>query len=232
MILVTGDTHGSYKRLRKHFNRPGREAGPADVLILLGDTGLNYYGDQRDEPHLKSAARLNLTLLCLRGNHDRAPESVAGYRPRTCFEGRVFVDQAYPRLLFAPAGEIYQIEGRVVLTVGGAYSVDKEWRLANGYNWFPDEQMSPDQRAALEKRLDILNWRVDLVMTHTCPMRFRPQEALFPGLDQRSVDTSTEIWLDRLEERLTYSRWFCGHYHIDKESGPVRFVYHDVVGLE
>ena len=76
MIYVTGDTHGSYKRLRAFFrNMPVTKS---DVLIILGDTGWNYFADERDLPHQKSASRRPLTLLCLRGNHDRREEGMAG----------------------------------------------------------------------------------------------------------------------------------------------------------
>ena len=93
MIYVTGDTHGSYRRLRRFFNR--KPVGKDDILIVLGDTGLNYYGDDRDVPHRKSAARLPLTLLCLRGNHDRHPASLPANRAEKRFGGLVYADEQY-----------------------------------------------------------------------------------------------------------------------------------------
>ena len=36
-------------------------------------------------------------------------------------------------------------------------------------------------------------------------------------IDQSKVDKSTEIWLDSIEDRLTYQRWYAGHYHTEKE---------------
>ena len=37
-------------------------------------------------------------------------------------------------------GEIYNINGKSILVIGGAYSVDKEYRLLKGWSWFKDEQ--------------------------------------------------------------------------------------------
>lgn len=59
-----------------------------------------------------------------------------------------------------------------------------------------------------------------------------PRHAFLPGLDQSLVDKSTEQWLDSIERRLRYERWFCGHYHIDDQEGPVRIVHNDFLELD
>ena len=41
-----------------------------------------------------------------------------------------------------------------------------------------------------------VGWDVDLVLTHTCPMRMIPTEAMMPGVNQSTVDQSTERWLE------------------------------------
>lgn len=230
MLYITGDTHGSYRRLRRFFR--DKAAGPEDLLITLGDSGLTYYGDERDAPHKDSAAKLPLPVLCLRGNHDRRPDSIPEFRKESAFGGVVYVEEAYPGILHAVDGEIYHIHGFSVLTVGGAYSIDKQWRLDHGYNWFPDEQLSRGEMRAVEARLDAAGWSVDLMLTHTCPLRHEPRESFFPGIDQTSVDKSMERWLDRIESRLDFKAWYCGHFHVDKQSGPLRFLYADVVALQ
>lgn len=229
MIYITGDTHGSYKRLRTFFR--DKPVSKSDILIILGDTGLNYYGDERDAPHKNSAARLPLTLLCLRGNHDRNAATVPGYRWQRRFGDEVYFEPDYPDILFAPDRAIYRIEDKSFLAVGGAYSIDKQWRLSEGYNWFEDEQISPQAMAEVESRLDTEGWQTDIVLTHTCPLRFEPTEALFKSVDQSSVDKTMERWLDIIEARLSYRQWFCGHFHIDKQDGPLRFVFNDVISL-
>ena len=53
------------------------------------------------------------------------------------------------------------------------------------------------------------------------------------GLDQSTVDTSTESWLQKIHDRLGFKIWYCGHFHGHKydELGKIRFVYHDFVEL-
>ena len=46
-------------------------------------------------------------------------------------------------------------------------------------------------------------------------------------IDQRTVDKSTEEWLDSIEQRLSYKRWYCGHYHTEKKIDKLRFMFKD-----
>ena len=53
------------------------------------------------------------------------------------------VEEQYPNILFAKDGEIYNFHGKKVMPIGGAYSVDKYYRIRNGLSWFESEQ--PDE---------------------------------------------------------------------------------------
>lgn len=94
-----------------------------------------------------------------------------------------------------------------------------------GLPWFADEQ--PDERTKqhVEQVLDERGWQVDVVLSHTCPAKYTPIEAFFSGIDQSTVDRSTEVWLDSIEDRLTYKRWYCGHWHINKHIDRIDFLY-------
>ena len=105
--------------------------------------------------------------------------------------------------------------------------MDKLWRVRMGWTWFEDEQPSAEIKRDVERTLARLNWRVDTMLTHTCPIKFTPTEAMFPGLDQKKIDKSTELWLDTIEDRLTYDHWFCGHWHINKDLGRFHFLMED-----
>ena len=66
------------------------------------------------------------------------------------------------------------------------------------------------------------------VLTHTVPYRFRPVDTFIPGLDQSSVDTSTEKSLGQIEKKLSYQKWYAGHFHIDREVENCRIMYKQV----
>ena len=141
------------------------------------------------------------------------------------------MEDDYPNLLFAKDGEIFDLEGRKAIVIGGAYSVDKYYRLRNGMNWFQDEQPSDEIKRQTEQALENCQWKVDLVLSHTCPQKYVPIEAFLPGLDQSMVDHSTEEWLDTIEDRLDYQSWYCGHWHIDKRIDKLHFMMRSVEAM-
>ncbi len=48
------------------------------------------------------------------------------------------------------------------------------------------------------------------------------------GIDQSKVDNSAEEFLDKVEEKLDYDKWYCGHYHTDKSSDKIRFMFNNI----
>lgn len=115
------------------------------------------------------------------------------------YSGMVYCQKKYPRLLFARDGEIYDINGKSCLMIGGAYSVDKPWRIQNGYSWFPSEQPDDVVIRRVEEKLDSVGWKEDMVLSHTCPLKYEPIEVFVPGLNQDAVDKSMERWLDTIK---------------------------------
>lgn len=231
MLYVTGDVHGYYGRIVRFCESlpsPSRD----DVLVILGDVGANYWCDASDLRMRAALGSLPITVLCVHGNHEARPTSELGFKAQPWRGGTVFVDDRYPGLLFARDGSVFDIEGSRCLVAGGAYSVDKRFRLEDGRRWFPDEQPGPEQRAAVEAACAASGWAVDYVFSHTAPLRFRPTEAFMASICQNEVDTSTEEWLEGIERRLDYKLWLCGHFHIDKCINPhMRVIFKQVVQL-
>lgn len=226
MILITGDTHRKFNRVIELIEEGILHEG--DILIILGDVGINYYTDSSDEILKKKLNKLGITLFCIQGNHELRPENLVSYEIKEWHGGKVFVEEKYPNLVFAKDGEIYDIEGNSFLVCGGAYSVDKEVRILRGLHWFADEQPSKESVESMKENLSKVNWKVDYVLTHTCPLKYTPTEAFLSGVDQSKVDKSTEIMLDEIEDRLEYEKWFCGHWHIKKSIDKVEFLFEDI----
>lgn len=230
MIYLTGDTHGNFNRLME-FSRQNPHLTSADTLVILGDAGFNYFGDARGLPGKAAVAALPFMVLCIHGNHEARPANVAGYRETTWNGGAVYRQDDYPSILFAKDGEMFELEGRRAIAIGGAYSVDKFYRLDYGYRWFADEQPSEEIKQVVEARLAQEHWQVDLVLSHTCPSKYIPTEAFLGGIDQSTVDRSTEEWLGEIESHLQYDQWFCGHWHIEKSVDKLRFLFESIVPL-
>ena len=228
MIYYTGDIHGEVLHIRDMVTK--YEITDQDVIVILGDVGMNYYGNNYGDQHRKKKLnKLGISVFCIHGNHEMRPGTIPTYHEEKWQGGTVYVEDAYPNLLFAKDGEVYDLDGQSTLVIGGAYSVDKWYRLRMDMNWFADEQPSDEIKSRVMQKLKNLNRKVDVVLSHTCPERYIPVEAFLSGIDQSTVDNSTEEWLGQVEAQLEYGAWLCGHWHINKRIDKLQFLYHDVI---
>ena len=227
MIYYTGDIHGNPREIVQFCDR--HKLTEQDTLVLLGDVGANYFLNGRDAEMKQLLTQVKPTLLCIHGNHEVRPSTLPSYQTKEWNGGTVWVEETYPRLLFAADGEIFHLEGLCHLVIGGAYSVDKFYRLDRGYGWWPDEQPSDETKRQVEALLARRGWQMPVVLTHTCPLRYKPLEALKPDLDQSTVDCTTELWMDAIESRLRYDHWFCGHFHTDKQIDNLQILFQTFV---
>ena len=228
MYYITGDTHREFEKVYELCEN--NDTTVEDVLIILGDVGINFYCNSKDVALKNELSQLPITLFCIHGNHEERPFNL-DYEEKEWNEGIVYYEEEYPNLLFAKDGEIYNIDGNKCLVLGGAYSVDKYYRLANHLEWFEDEQPSDEIKEYAEQRLDEIGWSVDFVFSHTVPYDYRPTWNFIPGLDESRVDNSTEEWLQEIENKLSYKEWFAGHFHVDSTEGPITLIFDEISEL-
>ena len=242
-FFITGDKHRHFDRVKEFCREMNTRR--KDVLIVLGDTGFNYYDDKRDDELKKEISALNITLFCLHGNKENRPQNVGTYGIRSFCGGKVYYEPKYPNIYFAIDGEIYTFEGKKYMVVGGAHSVDKMRCLEEGTPFWFDEMPDDFVKATVEQNLLNEKNKIYGMMTHTCPIDYlptemfmstrqnasikrKPRKAKSKKLFKPDVDRSTEIWLGELEKRLDYEVWFCGHYHIDKQIDKVQMMCHSI----
>lgn len=230
MVYLTGDCHGDFERIAEFCDE--FETNLNDVMIILGDAGFNYNLDERDEDAKRWVSQLPITLFCVHGNHEERPCNIQGYETVEWRGGSVWFQPEYPNILFPEDGAVFAFGDKKGMVIGGAYSVDKYYRVANGLPWFESEQ--PDERvmADVEAALDRMGWEIDYLFSHTVPLEYIPQDALLPGINQSTVDNSTEQWLSQIERKLAYSAWYAGHYHITRDLDRVSILYEDYLELE
>lgn len=212
MIYFTGDVHRQVNLLLRDLDYKSIPHSADQIVVLLGDVGVNYYGDSSDVREKMKLQNSGRTYFCIHGNHEMRPESISTYHEQLWHGGTVYVEDQFPNLLFAKDGEVYDLESYKVLALGGAYSVDKFYRLMSGYNWFADEQISPERREEILKRIKELK-EVDIVISHTCPEQWQPTDLFLQNLDQSTVDKSMEVWLTAVEKALSYKHWLFAHFH-------------------
>ena len=223
--FLLGDIHGEAGPIKRFYEENRERLGldqTRNHMILLGDVGVNFaLRGQRDLRIKTELSRYPFTYLCLRGNHEARAELVRSKFPneweiRHKYEGEILVETAFPHieyLLDYPA--IYEFAGYKTLSLPGAYSIDKWYRLANDWPWFADEQLSEEEmergRVLVQKA-----GAIDLVISHTAPMIYEPTDLFFSSVDQDSVDKTMERYLGEIEYSLDYKRWAFGHFHADR----------------
>ena len=220
MIYVTGDKHGDFRSVFSFCQK--YNTSQKDILIILGDAGINYYLDKNDYELKDELKSLPITLFCIHGNHEERPENIKSYKTKKFHDGIVY---------FAKDAEIYNFNGKRTLVIGGAYSVDKDYRLLMGYNWFQSEQPSQETKEKIKNIIENKNNKIDIILSHTCPYKYLPYEAFLSFIDQSNVDKSTELFLNYLEENTNYKKWYLGHYHINKRIDKIVFLFDDFMSL-
>lgn len=242
-VFVTGDTH--YKEEYQKIERLCEiaETDKDDVMIILGDHGCNYYGEKKDRRMKKYLESLPVSFVLVKGNHDQRPSSKLCEECHVCdpcVSGDFLIDPNYPSILYPKMFGFYKILGKPAFIIGGAYSIDKWYRLDmysqgfHNYRWFPDEQLYLSEIEDCRKEIieKTPNGGFEYIFTHTCPIKYEPYDKFLTGIDQTQVDKTMENFFGELESTIRYKNWFCGHYHVDRKVDKVRLMYNDILELE
>ena len=103
MIYYTGDIHGYPWNVVKFCKK--FKLTRDDVIVILGDVGVNYYQNERDAEAKMHLNAVKPTVLCIHGNHEIRPANISSYLTKEWNGGTVWYEEAYPKLLFAKDGE-------------------------------------------------------------------------------------------------------------------------------
>lgn len=76
MVYITGDIHGDPMRIYAFAKK--HKLTKNDMVIILGDVGANYYGDERDERTKENLSKVSVPILCIHGNHEMRPWEADG----------------------------------------------------------------------------------------------------------------------------------------------------------
>jgi predicted phosphodiesterase len=173
-ILFAGDTHGNLSHLRYLLEVAQKER--AHTLFVLGDFG---YWEHQDSGVIfldklsTIAEKRGIPVYFLDGNHDNR-KVLLDLHVTQDDEG---FTRVRPNILHADRGHRWTWEGVRFIALGGAYSVDKEYRLMlerkhrkPGSLWFPGEEMTDTEMSQI-----LLNTTpVDIMLAHDKPSKSNP----------------------------------------------------------
>jgi hypothetical protein len=188
-IIVCGDVHGYFSILNNVINKQ-----KPDIILQAGDFG--YWPGHCDLRQLKNRAT---KIYFCPGNHENwdALDKITDY-------------QIAPNVWYMPKGSVLSLEdGRNILFMGGADSIDKDWRTP-GYDWFPQELINEVDML----KLPPIGTKVDIVISHTCPKEFDMKSTLpFTG----KLEDPSRKYLSYILDTYKPKEWYFGHWHSFKE---------------
>jgi hypothetical protein len=123
------------------------------------------------------------------------------------FDGKVGI--VNDSIFHLKRGEVYNIQGHKIFAFGGGASIDKNRRIEN-ISWWRQEIPS---HAEMQYGLDNLekhDFKVDYVLTHTCPKSIIRN---IPYINEDKLKDATTDYLDIVKEVTTYKMWYFGHFH-------------------
>ena len=232
-IFVCGDIHADISHIsKKTMKKQNIILTEKDYLIILGDFGgVWYYPESRfykENVYLqKWLSNQPWTTLFVDGNHEN--HDLLNQYPVEEWNGGNVHHIVKDKIIHLMRGQIFNIDGQTIFTMGGAQSHDMEIRQ-EWINWWRTELPSFQEYETAINNLEKNNWKVDYVLTHCCSSS-GAKELLQENYN--SADESLlEAFFEGLTKNLTYNRWYCGHYHMNKNiSNNTTVLYHKIVPL-
>jgi hypothetical protein len=242
-LLLSGDFHGNavgeLSILTKQYLRSKYGAEKYKSItahIILGDGGFLWPGNERiDAYNYRVLGHRPFPVFSVIGNHEpmygiKLPEADAGIGEA------VYIVRKKPLIAYLKRGKVYRIDGFKFLVMGGALSIDQEYRIP-GRSWWKEEYWSEQEKTDLFELL-AHDHEFDYVLAHTGPdsVNFRLFNSLFSG-SSKFTDEVAKL-NDTVDARINCKGWFCGHWHGDRlyrdeeKQRVYQYLYQDVDLLE
>lgn len=208
MIYITGDTHGSPARLSRETMPFADRWTKRDTLIVCGDFGYLFAGGAREELALRELSFRPYTILFVDGNHENF--HLLNTYPPVRWKGGM-ARRIRRNIYHLMRGQVFELEGNTLFTMGGGYSIDR-LRRYEGVDWWREEMPSPEEYALARRNLAFHDMDVDYIVTHAAPEKVMDQ--IF-----RDHEGERELndFLQWVMDHTNYKRWFFGHLHMDTQ---------------
>lgn len=232
MLYITGDTHNTQDmenvsewNMKFCCMEQGVDYSSITNLVILGDFGLPWKNCPVDDlgihPRNKDDCMLlewyrqkPFKILALMGNHDNY-DMLEKLPQIEAFGGRVL--KVSDNIFYLKRGEIYTIEDKRILVLGGALSEDKAYRVPNK-SWWPQEVWSREEEKACVQKIKEEGTIFDYVFSHTGPSAGIALADCFYSNEENLLQLekdSTVQFNNELDKIISYKKWFFGHWHSD-----------------
>ena len=224
MVYITGDTHNtedmsnlSSKNMKLCCMEQNADFHTITAAIVLGDFGLPWSSDctvdeagihpsdHTDRYLLKWYNQKPFKILAVMGNHDNY--DIIEKLPEVEMFGSTVL-KVSDNVFYLKRGEVYQIEGKRFLVLGGAMSDDKAYRIPH-VSWWKQEEMNKTEKNRCIEKIKQDGSAFDYVLSHTGTTQG------ISTFDTSKINDSTVAFNDNIESMISYKKWFFGHKHSD-----------------
>lgn len=259
MIFITGDIHADPRRFSSKNFPTGKELTKDDYVIILGDFGLVWDQEESEyeEYWLNWLDNKPWTTLFIAGNHENF-DRLEKFPIERWNGGRV--SKIRPSILYLQYGDVFELEGKRFLSLGGARSHDIDHGILDPADYETEEELVAACREIEYKhggkmmaryRIKGVSWWEQELPTwgeihHAFNMlldnNYRvdyvlsheaPADAFYMLSHGEYKIDSYSNFLEQIRNLITYKMWFFGHYHVDKYlAAGCRAFYEDIYLIE
>lgn len=231
-IYFVGDTHGGIDAGKLILLSRKEKLSYSDFVVICGD-----FGGVWDKETLQISKdfwnSFKTNILFVDGNHENF-DMLEKYPISEWCGGKVhFIDNHIIHLM---RGQVFNIFGKKIFTMGGADSADEFFRQPGETFW--EQEAITDQDVEEGKRnLEKVDFKVDYIVTHNPPLAIieRLKEVLvsakvdFPyHLIGKMERTKSNFLLDWFFKNVKFDLWFCGHLHMDEYISKTYVLYDQI----
>lgn len=194
LIYFLSDVHEdiNFSGLKKYVEI----ATDKDLLIILGDVGLNFTNTEENKLFSENFLSINKKIAFIEGNHENF-----GYInsfPVVKWNGGL-AHKLTDNIVHLIRGNIYTIDGLKFFTFGGCKSSQK-WKDAG--LWFFGEEATEEELSFAVQNLKNNENSVDYILTHKYENGAYENQSL-PLLNL----------CDYLDKKVKFNKWLSGHWH-------------------
>ncbi|MBQ3220256.1 MAG: metallophosphoesterase [Clostridia bacterium] len=208
MIYFLSDVHENinFVGLQKYLEIATKN----DLLIILGDIGLNFSDNKENRNFTEKFLRINKNIAFIEGNHENFA-FLDGFPVEEWKGGKV--NRISKNIVRLMRGNIYDIDERKFFAFGGCKSSPK-WKEMG--LWHYGEEPTKEEFEFAILNLKKHNNNVDFVLTHK--------------YDIKGQGTNSELLMELcsyIDKNVAYKKWISGHWHKQKEYDSKHLLVYD-----
>ena len=208
MLYFTGDTHREIGRFSEDKMQGESTWGNQDIIFICGDFGYVFLNNEEEKNYLDFLEEnKSYTIAFVDGNHENFIE-LYKYPCEIWNCGKIH--RIRKNIVHLMRGQIYDIQGKKIFTMGGAYSIDRAMRMP-GYSYWVEEIPNDAEYKEATKNLKAVGMSVDYIITHTIPQEIIKRLGKYPD----THDLELTGFLEWIMYEVKFEKWFFGHWHMD-----------------